>query len=326
MAIQLGEETEDDQVIGYASAWISWICTELGLTDKAILYAEKAQEIYRTSKSDQYIYFNSMAGMGYALWHRGEKRKTWEVGENLLKFGRKHANVRSMVMGYCCRGWSHLIGGDFSAATSCFRNAVRISPDPWYCQFPKLALCYGNVLCGEVLDSEKQILEILDFSRSSGAEFLGAPAHFFEGVLLIAKGDLTRGMTILEDTLRVWQQSDSKLRYTECSFVLAKIYSNLAGSPGNSGPTNTGKNKDLLARKRVSGGQKAEFHFNKAIEAAEEIGAKCILGQAYLGLGLLHKETGKTDKAKKCLSQAVQIFEQCDAEAHLKEAEEALVF
>ena len=62
----------------------------------------------------------------------------------------------------------------------------------------------------------------------------------------------------------------------------------------------------------------------EAIEVAEEIGAKCILGQAYLGLGLLHKETGQTDKAKTCLSRAVQIFEQCDAETHLKEAEAAL--
>ena len=61
-------------------------------------------------------------------------------------------------------------------------------------------------------------------------------------------------------------------------------------------------------------------------QATEEIGAKCILGQAYLGLGLLHKETGKSDQAKRCLSRAAQIFEQCDAEAHLKEAEAALAF
>ena len=70
--------------------------------------------------------------------------------------------------------------------------------------------------------------------------------------------------------------------------------------------------------------RKAEEHFNRAIEVAKEIGAKGTMGIAYLDFGLLYKMKGKTEQAKKCLSEAIQIFEQTEAEGFLKQAKEAL--
>ena len=70
--------------------------------------------------------------------------------------------------------------------------------------------------------------------------------------------------------------------------------------------------------------KKAEAHFKKVIEVAEEMGAKTILGGAYLDLGLLHKAKKRTDKAKQCISEAKKMFEQCEADAYLKQANEAL--
>jgi len=60
------------------------------------------------------------------------------------------------------------------------------------------------------------------------------------------------------------------------------------------------------------------------IETAKEIGARGILGQAYLDLGLLHKAKGKKDKAKECISTAIGCFEQCEADVFLKQAKEAI--
>ena len=48
------------------------------------------------------------------------------------------------------------------------------------------------------------------------------------------------------------------------------------------------------------------------------------MGMAYLDLGLLHRVKGKTEQAKKYLSEAIQIFEQSEAEGFLKQAKEAL--
>ncbi len=66
----------------------------------------------------------------------------------------------------------------------------------------------------------------------------------------------------------------------------------------------------------------AEKHLSKAIEIADEIGAKGVLGQAFLDLGLLHKVKKRTGRAKDCISKAIRIFEECEADVYLKQAHE----
>ena len=50
--------------------------------------------------------------------------------------------------------------------------------------------------------------------------------------------------------------------------------------------------------------------------------AKPILGGAYFNLGLVHKAKKRTDKAKQFISEAIKIFEQCEAEIPLKQAKD----
>lgn len=80
----------------------------------------------------------------------------------------------------------------------------------------------------------------------------------------------------------------------------------------------------FIAGEFPSARRKAEDHFNKAIEVAREIGAKGVLGQIYLDLGLLHMAKNKKDEARVCLSEAVGLFEQCEANVYLKQAQEVL--
>jgi hypothetical protein len=48
------------------------------------------------------------------------------------------------------------------------------------------------------------------------------------------------------------------------------------------------------------------------------------MGMASLDLGLLNRTKGKTEQARKCISEAIQIFEQTEADGFLKQAKEAL--
>ena len=83
------------------------------------------------------------------------------------------------------------------------------------------------------------------------------------------------------------------------------------------------KNLGLSIRNVSSPGKKAEDHFNRAIESAEEIEAMTVLGRAYLDLGLLYKIKGTAEQASEHMSGAIQIFEEREAEGFLKEAKEA---
>jgi tetratricopeptide (TPR) repeat protein len=72
--------------------------------------------------------------------------------------------------------------------------------------------------------------------------------------------------------------------------------------------------------------RRAESHLNKAAEVARAIGAKGVLGQAYLDLGKLRKRLGKPDEAKKFITDAISLFETCGADSFLRQAREFLGF
>jgi tetratricopeptide (TPR) repeat protein len=84
------------------------------------------------------------------------------------------------------------------------------------------------------------------------------------------------------------------------------------------------KNVGFLIKNVPFASKRAEEHFNRAIEVAKEIGAKGTMGMAYHDFGLLHRTKGKTEQARECISEAIQIFKQTDAEKFLKQAREAL--
>jgi tetratricopeptide (TPR) repeat protein len=323
-AFKLGEEDENHQVIGYASTWLTWTCAELGFLDEADGFAEIALEVYRSVNSDHYIYFISQAGLGYVHWYRGEKQKAFEVGEALLEFGRKHTNLRSMVMGHFFKGFSHQVAGDLPAATTCFQKAIKVSADPWYSQFPKLALCYAQISSGQFLEAEAALQEIVSFNRECGAEIVGTPAQFLLGPLLIAQGHLSKGMKILEDIQNTWRESGFKLRYIISEYIIARTYAQIAQGAHSMSPSKVLKNLGFLLKRVPFAGRKALEHFNRAIEVASEIEAWGLLGRAYLDLGLFYKAKSRNDQAVQYLSRAIELFEQSDAKVYLKQAQDAL--
>ena len=149
-ARELGEQANHPEIIGYACSWLSWPCTELGRFEEAIENCNRAEALYVDGLvKDTYIYFHPLLGKAYAYWHKGDARRTGEMGDRLIKFGHRHGNVRSLVSGYCCHGWKALITGDIPHAVDSFKQAFQSSADPWYSQFPKLALCYGVISNGQ---------------------------------------------------------------------------------------------------------------------------------------------------------------------------------
>lgn len=79
-----------------------------------------------------------------------------------------------------------------------------------------------------------------------------------------------------------------------------------------------------MAQEDSTASKKAADYFDMTIEVAKETGAKCTLGTAHLDLGLLHKAMAEKDLARRCLSSAIQAFDECEAETHLKHAKAAL--
>ena len=152
----------------------------------------------------------------------------------------------------------------------------------------------------------------------------GNPAQAFLGVVLIAKGNMSQGLKLLEEGRTVFLENGRRFYYAQTEYLLGKLYMQIVQGEGEVSLSTMIKNIGFIAKNVPFASHKAEQHFNTAIEAAKEIGANGIIGGAYLDLGLLHKAKKRIDQARQCISEAIKIFEQCEAEIFLKQAKESL--
>jgi len=323
-AFELGEEIENQQVIGYACTWLAWTCSELGSLEKAILYGERAQKISKHIPSDQYLFFKSLGGIGYACFHKGDRKRALETGTAILDYGQRHSNIRSIVMGHFIKGLSFFVDGDFQTSVDAFSKGIQTASDPFYSQFSRFSFGLGNAQNGQFQEAEKALQEVASYSRGFGCELLGTPTHALLGLVSIAKGQMGQGLKMIEETLRACHENEMRSRYASIEHALGQVYLQIVNKLAPVSLTTMAKNIGFIIRNVPSAGKKAEDHFNKAIEVAKEIGAKGTLGQAYLDLGLLHKAKGKTDQAREYITKAIQVLDQCETEVFLKQAKEAL--
>lgn len=321
-ALRLGEETRDQKVIGYACSHLSWVCPELGLTEDALTLGRRGVEISRLLQADEFLHFNSLGGMGLAYYYRGDRKQVLKVGEDLLEFARRRANIRSLVLGHFFIGCSHIIAGDFPSAIVCLKDAIKSSADPWFSQFPRLLLGFSFLSSGRNKEAEEAVEKIFDYSFKFGTDLIKTPARILEGVLKVTGGDLGKGIRILESVQQEHLRNERRYVYATAEDVIGRIYLQIV--EGVQFKFSLFKNLGFLIRKIPSASRKAEKHFKNAIRTSEQIGALGTLGNAYLNLGLLYKTRGLRKQASECISKAIGCFERCEAESYLKEAKEAL--
>ena len=323
-ALDLGEEIHDRQVVGYACTWLAWTCPFLGLLDEAVKFGERAHEIAMSLPADHYLYFKSLGGIGLARTCMGDGIGAIEAGEVLLDYGRKHSNIRSMVMGHYIKGLGLFATGDNPSAIRSLERAIQVSADPLYSQFPRASLGICYLLEGQFQAAEDALEEVLTFSRDFGTECFGSPAYAGLGVVSIVRGHMGHGLKMLEQSIRAAKENESKYFHSFCEILLGTVYLQIVQGEGERSLSTMFRNIGFLVKNVPFAAKKAEDHFSKAIEVAKQIGAKAAQGGACLNLGLLHKAKKRTDQARKCMTEAVQLFEQCEAETSLKQAKEAL--
>jgi class 3 adenylate cyclase/tetratricopeptide (TPR) repeat protein len=323
-ALKIGEEIEDRRLIGYACAWLTWTCDGLGLLEEAVAFGQRAQDISRSFESDPYLYFKSLGGLGYTSFHSGKARKTLEAGKALLDYGERHSNIRSLVMGHMTMGLGCFLRGDWHSAIECAEIGTRLAADPFYSQLSRLLLGASYLFSNQLDKAETALEEVMTYSQKFGAGSIRMQACIFMGGLLIAKGQMSQGLKLLEEGQRDCLENQWRPLYALSEYVLGKVYSQIVEGSGPIRLSTMAKNISFLIKNVPFASKKAEEHFNRAIEVAKEIGAKGMMGMAYLDLGLLYRMKGKTEQAKEYISEAIQIFEQTEAEGFLKQAKEAL--
>ena len=322
-ALQIGEEAGNQRVIGYACTWLVYACAICDKYEEGYSFWERAVEIAESIKSDQYLYFKSMAGLPHLGSFSGDKKQSFEIGEALLQYGERHSNIRSQVIGHICIGYSHLADGDLTKAVRCFQKALGVAQDPFYAVWARLYLGLCYFLKQQFAECEEMIRDVIFDMHRFGWELFGPLILLIFGIILINKGEMSRGLKMIEDTRNSSIEKNWGFGIALSEYVLGNLYFQMAYGEK---PKNLSviRNIGFLAKNAPFASKKAEEFLNKAAESAKRFGAKGIQGWACLDLGNLYRIRKKNEQAKKYFTEAVHVFEKINAELYLKKAREAL--
>ena len=229
-----------------------------------------------------------------------------------------------MVMGHCCMAMSGLASGNAQLVIQSGQMGAKIALDRFYRYYSRAWEAMGYVLADQLPEAQKVLEEVLPYCHEYGCEVLSAFGDGFLGAIYVSQGHMSRGLTMIEEVRDLCEEIGAKYSVSIAEFILGSIYKQIAEGAGPVSPAIVAKNIGFLLKNVPFAAKKAESHFQKAIKLAKEIGAKGLLGQATLELGLLHKIKGRTDEARKCISDAVRLFEECEADIFLKQAREEL--
>jgi len=219
---------------------------------------------------------------------------------------------------------NHLTAGDFQSAIEGLKAALQASIDPLLIQVSTLFLGFSYLADGQYQEALSLSQEVMGFSDKYGSEAVGTPALSYMGYALAATGDLDRGLGLVKRAEEIFLKTNRRCCYATVQLFYAQLYLQIVDGGGPKSFSFMVKNIRSLVKLVPGAARKAEEHFNKAIELAGEIGMRSILGQAHLGLGLLHKAKGRTEKARENISTAIAILEAIEAGGFLKQAREAL--
>ena len=177
---------------------------------------------------------------------------------------------------------------------------------------------------GQFREAEEALQEIVSYCENYGCEYIRPFASGFLGIVMIEKGQWSQGLKMIEEARQSSLENERKALHALMEHVLGKVYLQIVQGEGSKSLSFLAKNIGFLMKNVPFASQKAEAHFNKAIEVAKEIEAEGIQGLSYLDLGLLHKARGRTDQAREYVSEAIRLFEEGEAEVYLEEAKKVL--
>jgi predicted ATPase/class 3 adenylate cyclase len=323
-ALKLGEKIKSQELIGYACCWLAWTCSTMGRFEEAVGYGERAISIAKTQTSYQYLYFKSLGGIGWASHLRGDKKQSKETGSALLDYGEKNSNIRSIVLGHYITAFAHYHDDEYEQAIEACRKATQLAADPYYYQFCNLLL---GVLCfriGQIHEAENTVREALQFAKDYGCENIGIPASANLGILIMAKGQMSRGLQMAEEAIQTMAEKGNRSFQITYELNIGQVYLLFVNRSAPLSISVLAKNIGFLLKNMPSAAKKAEDCFKKAIAVADEIGSNAVLGKACLNLGLLYKTKGRHNEAKESVLRAIQAFEDGGLENSLKEAKAML--
>jgi len=213
---------------------------------------------------------------------------------------------------------------DVARAVEYAQRAVDAARDPFYAQASRSGLAAALLMAGRRDEAEEESAAVIAFAERYDFGWLAARAYPTRAMVRIARGQVAEGLRDLEALRDSSFENGNMIACISAEQFMGMVYLKMAEGGGPMNLTTVVKNLPFLIRNAPFADSRAQKHLGEAIKLSQEIGAKLQLGRAYLSLGLLHRAKKRKEKAKECLTEAVQLLAECQADGPLREATEAL--
>jgi len=322
-ALHLGEESGNSQAVAYAAGFLIKVCAELGYLAEAQERAERCQAMLDLLPDDYFLKMIYYSGKGYIGWFTGNRGMLQDAGQTMLAYGQDTGSVRCQMVGLLILGFWHFLGQETESALRCVQEVIDRG-DPYHSVFARLVNGMMLVQLREPEAALTQLQHVLRYSEEHGTEYMKTFANVFRGVALAAQGRLAAGLHCLETSDDEFQQSHRQVFYGMTETILGTVYLMLYQRAGPKRLSLLWANRGVILKNLGSAGRKAEAHLQKGVALAQECGSRGFLGQPLLQLGVLWKVRGQWDKARGCLQEALQIFQDCGMVMYAQRARELL--
>ena len=322
-AIKLCREVKNEKFTAYCYCWLTQACEELGLLDDAIAFGKKGKALARQLVWDPLLFTEVHAWMAAAYHYRGEIAEIEKMANAFLEKGNEYSDLRLISQGYMFMGMMSQAAGDYARSIKEIEKAILLTKDTIVLYHSKFLLGISYLLFGRFQEAEDNLNAILLMTRHIESWLRKPLAEIFLNAALAARGNLSRSIKKLHRLQAYFSENGQKVSFMFGEYNLGKIYFQMIQSKAPKDFRVITKNIGFLIKTIPFAAKKAEYHYQSAIQTAEEISAKGVLAQACLDLGLLYKIKKRNDEARQYISNAVKIFEECGAYAFLDQARQA---
>ena len=244
-------------------------------------YWENAVEIAKSIGSDHYLYFKAMGGISQIAIFCGGKAHCYNAGKEVLNYGKKHANIRSQVVGHVCMGHSHYSDGNYEEALISYSKALEVAVDPFYTEWARLYLGIVSFIIGELERAEEALTDVAFYIENFGCEIMSSATFPMLGAILISKGEMSKGLELIKKSYRSDQEKKWGYGIGMAEYTLAEVYAQLSQVEEKPKFSILAKNFKFIVQNIPFAFKKSEEYFTKAIETAKTYKAQGILGLAY---------------------------------------------
>jgi len=316
--LKLSSQIHEKQNIGLCYTSLAWVCTiGLGNYSEGAEYAHKAMEIAKQYPENLYLYFKPLTALCFTYMFKGEMQACQTGGEELIEFGKKTGEIRSKAMGHWALAYSHYSRGDYNACIQESQKGIDTAIDPYYKIVNKQPLGNAYLMMDDFENAEEPLREL---SEAYEKFEIGAPGFFgtiLYGACLLSKGEMKKGIELVKG-IRIKAEKEkfgSVLIIAE--YILGTIFLRMLTDRKSITPQKFFKNIGFIIRNVPTAAKKSEQHLKKALDLSKGLGARGWTPQILFELATLHRVKGRTQKARECYEEAIQLFELNNADVWL---------